>query len=62
MEAFCRELMGDYLKECHASCEKVSLSAYNTKNFYDSVWGTIEINEGEIPGSDWIPLFPRIDK
>lgn len=48
VEAFCGELMGDYLKECHASCEKVSLSASNTKNFYDSVWGTIEINEGEI--------------
>lgn len=48
VEVFCDELMGVYLKECCDSCKKVPLSSSNTKNFYDSVWGTIEINEGEI--------------
>lgn len=59
VEAFCNELMGGYLEECHASCERVSLSPSNTKNFYDSVWGTIEINEGEIFILD-CPLLQRL--
>lgn len=59
VEAFCDEGMGDYLKECRDSCRRFPLSSSNTKNFYDSVWGTIEINEGEILILD-SPLLQRL--
>lgn len=48
VEAFCNEVMSGYLEECLDLCKRFPLSSSNTKNFYDSVWGTIEINEGEI--------------
>ena len=38
----------NYLNQIKRYCLEHSLSPNNTKNFYDSVWGTIEINEGEI--------------
>ena len=41
-------ILSDYLTQTERYCEHHSLSPNNTKNFYDSVWGTIEINEGEI--------------
>ncbi len=48
VNVFCEEVMTDYISECKDFCKKHSLSSSNTKSFYDSVWGTIEINEGEI--------------
>lgn len=48
IEQFSENIMGEYLKECEMICNKIVLSPLNVKNFYDSVWGTIEINEGEI--------------
>lgn len=45
---FCKDVMAGYVIECHDYCGKHSLSFSNTKSFYDSVWGTIEIYEGEI--------------
>lgn len=38
----------EYIDKTRFYCSGHSLSPSNTKNFYDSVWGTIEINEGEI--------------
>lgn len=48
VEEFASAIMGDYLDSCKNSCKNKALSAEHTKSFYDSVWGTIEINEGEI--------------
>lgn len=48
VEKFVTDSLKDYLKECKTYHSNVSLSCQHTKNFYDSVWGTIEINEGEI--------------
>ncbi len=48
IESYVDQTMGSYLKECERKCSNMRLSAMHTKNFYDSVWGTIEINEGEI--------------
>lgn len=45
---FAESSMLEYLDECKKKCQNVSLKPTNTKNFYDSVWGTIEIKEGEI--------------
>lgn len=59
VENFCDEVMRDYLEECRDSCERIPLSASHTKNFYDSVWGTIEINEGEILILD-SPILQRL--
>lgn len=59
VEAFCDEVMCGYLEECHDSCKRFPLSSSNTKNFYDSVWGTIEINEGEILILD-SPIIQRL--
>ena len=41
-------ILEDYLLQTERYVSRHSLSPDNTKNFYDSVWGTIEINEGEI--------------
>ena len=59
VNAFCDEIMADYLSECQDFCKKHSLSFNNTKNFYDSVWGTIAINEGEIIILD-SPILQRL--
>lgn len=59
VESFCDEVMGDYLVECIEAHKRVPLSASNTKNFYDPVWGTIEINEGEIIILD-SPILQRL--
>lgn len=59
VEAFCDEVMNGYLEECRNSCKRFPLSSFNTKNFYDSVWGTIEINEGEILILD-SPILQRL--
>lgn len=48
VEAYTQGTMNEYLHECKERCQNISLSSTHTKNFYDSVWGTIEINEGEI--------------
>ncbi len=48
IESFCDEIMGEYLQECEGTCKTIVLSPFDTKNFYDSVWGTIEINRGEV--------------
>lgn len=59
VESFCKEVMDGYLEECRESCARIPLSSSNTKNFYDSVWGTIEINEGEILILD-SPILQRL--
>ena len=59
IEQFCDKIMGEYLCECKNECKKRELSSFNTKNFYDSVWGTIEINEGEILILD-SPILQRL--
>lgn len=48
VELFVDSTMGSYLEGCEKRCNNMHLSPLHTKNFYDSVWGTIEINEGEI--------------
>ena len=48
VEQFADNIMEEYLEKCEAECNSIKLSCRNTKNFYDSVWGTIEINQGEI--------------
>lgn len=48
VEVFASTIMDDYLNSCKNACRDMALSAEHKKNFYDSVWGTIEINEGEI--------------
>ena len=45
---FASLMLDDYILKTERYCKGHSLSPSNTKNFYDSVWGTIEINEGEI--------------
>ncbi|MFI3214250.1 MAG: HD domain-containing protein [Eubacteriales bacterium] len=59
IDSFCEEIMKEYLEECQGLCQRHSLSSINTKNFYDSVWGTIEINEGEILILD-SPILQRL--
>lgn len=59
VEIFAQEIMGKYLEECSKACKKRVLSGSNTKNFYDSVWGTIEISEGEILIVD-SPILQRL--
>lgn len=48
IELYVDQVMESYLKECEQKCNNKMLTPVHTKNFYDSVWGTIEINEGEI--------------
>ena len=48
VEKFASTIMNDYLNSCRSTCKNKALSYKHTKSFYDSVWGTIEINEGEI--------------
>ena len=48
VEKFASAIMNDYLNNCRSICKNKALSYKHTKSFYDSVWGTIEINEGEI--------------
>lgn len=48
LNEFANLILEDYLDQTKRYCQRHSLSPNNTKNFYDSVWGTIEINEGEI--------------
>jgi HD superfamily phosphohydrolase len=52
------EQYGNRCKKLRSSLLK-SLSPKHTKNFYDSVWGTIEVNEGEILLID-SPLLQRL--
>ncbi len=59
VESFVAETMQDYLDKCKKRCDNYALSPHNTKNFYDSVWGTIEINEGEILILD-SPILQRL--
>lgn len=48
IESYVDLVMESYLEECEQKCNNMNLTSIHTKNFYDSVWGTIEINEGEI--------------
>ena len=48
IDKFVALILDDYVSETKRYVSRHSLSPDNTKNFYDSVWGTIEINEGEI--------------
>lgn len=59
VEQFSTDLMEDYLQECEVSCSNIQQSYGYTKNFYDSVWGTIEITRGEILILD-SPLLQRL--
>ena len=59
VEKFADESMKEYLNNCQAYCQNMALNASHTKNFYDSVWGTVEINEGEILILD-SPLLQRL--
>lgn len=59
IEKFCSDILGEYLEECGIYCKKTVLSPFNVKNFYDSVWGTIEINQGEILILD-SPILQRL--
>ena len=59
VELFVHVTMQSYIDKYEKICENLDLSSDNTKNFYDSVWGTIEINEGEIIILD-SPLLQRL--
>lgn len=59
VEQYCYEIMKEYLFECENFCKKFPLSNNKTKNFNDSVWGTIEINDGEIRIID-SPIVQRL--
>ncbi len=48
IELFTQTLLRDYTERTRLYCNQHTLSPNHTKNFYDAVWGTIEINEGEI--------------
>lgn len=48
IETFTKSILSQYLEKTKQYCNQHSLSYNNTKNFYDAVWGTIEINEGEV--------------
>lgn len=61
IELFANDIMQSYLEKCKNNCKNCVLSPNNTKNFYDSVWGTIEINEGEILILD-SPILQRLRK
>lgn len=56
---YCSYVLKDYLEEIRQFVKKRILSPNNTKNFYDSVWGTIEINQGEILIID-SPIIQRL--
>lgn len=56
---YCSYILKDYVDEIRDFVKKHILSPYNTKNFYDSVWGTIEINQGEILILD-SPIIQRL--
>lgn len=59
VEAYVSQNMKAYIEECEQRCNNMMLSPAHTKNFYDSVWGTIEINEGEIFVID-SPIMQRL--
>lgn len=59
VESFTRDAMQEYLENCRDYCSNMSLNPNHTKNFYDSVWGTIGINEGEILIID-SPILQRL--
>ncbi|MBD5529343.1 MAG: HD domain-containing protein [Lachnospiraceae bacterium] len=59
IESYVIQVMGAYLEECEQKCNNTRLAPTHTKNFYDSVWGTIEINEGEILILD-SPIMQRL--
>ncbi len=61
IELFTKDIMHSYLEQCRKNCNNSVLSPKHTKNFYDSVWGTIEINEGEILILD-SPILQRLRK
>lgn len=44
---FVCKVMKPYNERVQVYCNQHRLSSENTKNFYDAVWGTIAINEGE---------------
>ena len=48
IELFTQTVLRDYTERTRQYCSQHTLSPNHTKNFYDAVWGTIEINEGEI--------------
>ena len=56
---YCSYALKDYLNDISQFSKKNILSPCNIKNFYDSVWGTIEINQGEILILD-SPLIQRL--
>lgn len=59
VESFVDLTMAEYLEECELKCTNMLLTPAHTKNFYDSVWGTIEINQGEILILD-SPIMQRL--
>lgn len=61
IDKFVSETLNPYIKTCKSYSDNKELSCNNTKNFYDSVWGTIEINEGEILLLD-SPIIQRLRK
>lgn len=59
VDQFVEKTTSDYVFKCEKKCQNISLGFTHTKNFYDSVWGTIEINEGEIIILD-SPILQRL--
>ena len=55
------ELLNEYLEYMSEYCKSHTLSCSHDKNFYDAVWGTININEGEIVVIN-SPLLQRLRK
>lgn len=59
IEDFSHIYLDNYNDRCKKNYNNSYLSPRRTKNFYDSVWGTIEINEGEILILD-SPILQRL--
>lgn len=61
VEDYSEIVLKDYIEKCNSYQYVNSLSHLNTKIFFDSIWGTIELNEGEILLID-SPIIQRLRK
>lgn len=61
VEEYVEENLNQYIKKCEDYCKSNSLSFQETKGFFDAVWGTIELNQGEVFLID-SPIIQRLRK
>jgi hypothetical protein len=61
VEAYVDDSLKEYLTRCEDFCKLNKLSYKKTKSFFDSIWGAIELNQGEILLID-SPIIQRLRK